>query len=105
MNMPTQMQFNDIIQKLEHAYNFYFDTPYRFNEYEIYLSNGEKLQFNFPTSRMPHLLGIQLGNIQDSRILSSVRSEDVWREVIDRSTYIYQKCLKGEASYLSLIHI
>lgn len=100
--MPTQMQFNDIIQKLEHAYNFYFDTPYRFNEYEIYLSNGEKLQFNFPTSRMPHLLGIQLGNIQDSRILSSVRSEDVWREVIDRSTYIYQKCLKGEASYYSL---
>lgn len=102
MTMPTQIQFNDMIERLEQAYNFYQDTPYHFNEYEMYLSNGEKLQFNFHPSKIAHLLGIHIGNFLNYRILSSTNAGEMWKEIIDRSSYIYQKCIKGEINYSAL---
>lgn len=102
MTMPTQIQFNDMIERLEQIYDFYQSTPYHFNEYELYLSNGERLQFNFHVSRMAHLLGINVDGFLRSQILNSTYADKIWEEIIERSIYIYQRCLKGEVNYSNL---
>lgn len=100
--MPTKYQFEQIIMKLEQIIAFFKESQYRFNEYKLYLSNGKAIEFTFKPQNIPHLLGINIGNLKTSKILSSNKPFEMLEEIIDRYTAIYQKMLRGEINYTDI---
>ena len=100
--MPSKYQFEQIITKLEEAVNFYKKTPYRYNEYKLYLSDGQVLEFMFNSQNIPHLLGINIGNLKNSKILTATKPLEMLEELICRYTAIYQKFVRGELSYVDI---
>lgn len=71
--MPSKYQFEQIITKLEEAVKLYKNTDYRYNENKIYLSNGQVLEFEFKPQNIPHLLGINIVNLRNSKILTATK--------------------------------
>lgn len=97
--MPNKYEFEQIIVSLEEAINCFKKSQRRFNEYKIYLSNGKVLEFTFDDKNIPHLLGINIGNLKTSKILSSDKPFEMLEELIERYTAIYQKMKRGEIQY------
>ncbi len=97
--MPNKYEFEQIIIKLEEAVKLYKTTPYRYNENKLYLSNGQVLEFMFKPQNIPHLLGIDIGILKNSKILTATRPLDMLEELITRYTAIYQKIVRGEIAY------
>ena len=97
--MVTQYQFEQLITRLEDAIKFYKTTPYRYNENRLYLSNGKILDFMFQKHYIPHLLGINIGNLKTSKVLLSDKPLEMTEELIQRYTAIYQKMQRGELKY------
>ena len=97
--MPTKYEFEQTIVDLEEAINCFKKSQRRFNNYKLYLSNGKVLEFTFDGKNIPHLLGINIGNLKTSKILSSDKPLEMLEELIDRYTAIYQKMERGEISY------
>ena len=97
--MPNKYEFEQIIVSLEEAINCFKKSQRRFNEYKIYLSNGKVLEFAFDDKNIPHLLGINIGNLKTSKILSSDKPFEMLEELIERYTAIYQKMKRGEIQY------
>ena len=100
--MPSKYQFEQIITKLEEAVKLYKNTDYRYNENKIYLSNGQVLEFEFKPQNIPHLLGIDIVNLRNSKILIATKPLDMLEELIDRYTAIYQKFVRGEIAYFDI---
>lgn len=100
--MPSKYQFEQIITKLEEAVKLYKNTDYRYNENKIYLSNGQVLEFEFKPQNIPHLLGINIVNLRNSKILNATKPLDMLEELIDRYTAIYQKFVRGEIAYFDI---
>lgn len=100
--MPSKYEFEQIIIKLEEAVKLYKNAPYRYNENKIYLSNGQILEFMFKPQNVPHLLGINIGNLKNSKILIATKPLDMLEELILRYTAIYQKFVRGELSYYDI---
>ena len=65
--MPNKYEFEQIIVSLEEAINCFKKSQRRFNEYKIYLSNGKVLEFTFDDKNIPHLLGINIGNLKNKQ--------------------------------------
>lgn len=102
MTIPTQIQFNDIIEQLADAVEFYSKTPYRYNQIRLNLSNGKVLDFEFHKSKIAHLLGINIQGFRTYKILSSTDAYGILEELIERSSYVYQRILNGEVNYFDL---
>lgn len=100
--MPTQIKFYDIMGKLEEVLAFYEQTSYKYNQYQLYLANGTRLEFDFSKKRLAHLLGIKVGGFQTNKILQATNAENLLDEIAQRYSYVYQKCSKGEARYFDL---
>ncbi len=103
--MPTKYEFEQIIIKLEEAINFFKNSPYRFNEYKLYLSNNKTIEFTFKPQNIPHLLGINIGNLKTSKILSADKPFEMLEELITRSHAIYQKMTRGEINYSDIFSL
>lgn len=97
--MPSKYEFEQIITKLDEAVKLYKTTGYRYNQNKIYLSNGQVLEFSFKPQNIPHLLGIDIGVLKNSKILNSTKPLDMLEELINRYTAIYQKFVRGELAY------
>lgn len=97
--MPTKYAFEQIIMKLEEIVKLYKNSPFRFNKYKLYLSNGKVIEFSFKPQNIAHLLGINITSLKASRILLSNTAFEMIEELIDRYTAIYQKMANGEACY------
>lgn len=101
--MPSKYEFEQIILKLEEAVKLYKKSDYRYNENKLYLSNGQILEFMFKPENIPHLLGINISVLRNSRILSSNKPLDMLEELIQRYTAIYQKFVRGELIYSDIV--
>jgi len=102
MAIPTQEQFNDIIEQLADAVEFYNKTPYRYNQIRLNCSNGKILDFEFHKAKIAHLLGINVQGFKTYKILSSTDSYGILEELIERSSYVYRRILNGEVNYFDL---
>ena len=101
--MPSKYEFEQIIVKLEEAVKLYKKSDYRYNENKLYLSNGQILEFMFKSENIPHLLGINISALRNSKILSSNKPLDMLEELIQRYTAIYQKFVRGELIYSDVV--
>lgn len=101
--MPSKYEFEQIIVKLEEAVKLYKKSDYRYNENKLYLSNGQILEFMFKPENIPHLLGINISALRNSKILSSNKPLDMLEELIQRYTAIYQKFVRGELIYSDVV--
>lgn len=97
--MPSRYEFEQIISKLEEIVKLYKTSDYRYNENNLYLSNGQVLEFMFKPEYIPHLLGINVGVLKNSKVLFANRPLDMLEELIERYTAIYQKFVRGELYY------
>ena len=86
--MPTKYEFEQTIVDLEEVVNCFKKSQRRFNNYKLYLSNGKVLEFTFNDKNIPHLLGINIGNLKTSKILSSDKPFEMLEELIDRYTEV-----------------
>lgn len=102
INKPTKYQFNEMIERLNKAVEFYKNTRYKFNEIKMFLSSGKKIEFSFRKDNIPHLLGINTFNLKNRGILEASKSFDMLEEVINRSNYIYEKIEKGEINFFEI---
>lgn len=64
--------------------------------------NGTQLEFNFSRQRLAHLLGIKMEGFSNNHIVNFSNSYELLEEVVKRSKYIYQKCVKREVQYSAL---
>jgi len=99
---PTKYQYNQMIERLNAMVELYKQTDYKCNDIKVFLSNGKRLEFSFRKQYIPHLLGIDIGYLKNSKILNATTSFEMLKELIERSGYIYNKIEKGEIRFFDI---
>lgn len=93
MAMLEKEQYNELIRMIDKAINLYKNTPLKFNEYKLYLSNGETLEFKFEQHQIAHLLGVNPAVLKG--YISSTNSFESLEELVDNSSHIYHLIQMG----------
>ena len=94
--MPSKYEFQQLIEKIEEAINLYKNSPCRFNENKIFLSNGKAINFEIKPHNVPHLLGININNLKNSKFLKETKPLDMVEELINRYNTFYERMIRGE---------
>lgn len=99
---PTKHQYDEMIERLNKMVEMYETTDFKYNEIKAFLSNGQRLEFSFKKQHIPHLLGINIGILKNSKILNATSPFEMLKELIERSGYVYNKIIKGEIRFFDI---
>ena len=94
-----QYEFQTIIERLDNAIKYYKKVHRYSTKYRLFLTDGNKLDFGFNDENIAHLLGINIPNLVNSKILDSQYSFDLLEELIDRYTKVYNDIKNGKIRY------
>lgn len=102
MAIPTKYQYNEMMEKLEKAVELYDTKNYKYNEFKLYLSNAEVIEFKFYYNNIAHLLGININTLISSKMFTETRSYEILKGLIRKKDSIYEKCKNNYLNYDSI---
>ena len=84
-------EFEEKLQKIKDALNFYDNKHYESKKFTYALANGEKINYNIPENAIAHLLGVNTNYLLSTSFLrpKSNSSIDVLRELCNNDNWYY----------------
>lgn len=102
MQINTKEDFDNLFDRIKKLVDRYDNNSYHFNQYKIFLANGEKLFFEIAPSSIPHLLGINIDYLRSTNFFKSQNAYDILKEFLENSYSIYTKVKEGHLSLNSI---
>ncbi len=102
MSISTKGEFDEIIEKIKSLVIQYENNSLHFNQYQIYLANGDKLSFEVSPKVVPHLLGIRLDYLIGTNLFKSQDAYSLMKDFLENSYSVYRYVQEGRLFYTSL---
>lgn len=99
MSINTKNEFDQIIERIQKLVERYETNVLHYNQYQMYLANGERLSFEITSQSIAHLLGIRLDYLRSTGIFKNQDSYNLLKEFIDSSYSIYRNVKDGHLSF------
>lgn len=102
MSIDTKADFDNLIERIQDLVQKYENNVLHYNQYQIYLANGEKISFEVSPWSIAHLLGIRLDYIKSTRLFKNIDAYLLLKEFLENSYSVYRYVQEGHLSYNSL---
>lgn len=102
MSIDTKADFDNLIERIQDLVQKYENNVLHYNQYQIYLANGEKISFEVSPWSIAHLLGIRLDYIKSSNLFKNTDAYLLLKEFLENSYSVYRHVQEGRLSYSSL---
>lgn len=102
MTIKTKDDFDFIVEKIKVLVERYENNVKHHNQYQFYLANGEKLNFEVFPQSIPHLLGISMDYLKATNLFKTKDYSVLLKEFLNSSSLIHQQVQKGCLRYESL---
>ena len=95
----SQYEFQTIIERLDDAIKYY-KKVHRYNtKYRLFLSDGNKLDFELNDGNIAHLLGVNTPNLINYKILDTQYSFESLETLIEKYTKVYSDIKNGRINF------
>lgn len=102
MSINTKADFDYLINRIQDLVQKYENNVLHYNQYQIYLANGEKISFEVPPESIAHLLGVRLDYIISTNLFKNTDAYLLLKEFLENSYSVYRNVQEGRMSYSSL---
>lgn len=102
MTIHTKADFDNLIDRIRDIVEKYENNVLHYNQYQIYLANGERIFFEVSPWSIAHLLGIRLDYIKSTNLFKNTDPSLLLKEILENSYSVYRHVQEGRLSYSSL---
>ena len=81
----NKAQFDDYLNRIRELVNSYINesNDYKYNNYMLFLANGEVIKYSFNDNNIPHLLGIDFTSLISRNEIDKNDSIDMLYQILD----------------------
>ena len=92
-------ELENLFNEIQDIIGYFEQSQFNTRRYQLYLCNGDKINFSIPKDRIAHLLGINIDQLNATRLFKNKNSFELLKEIINDPYRINKLVNEGRLSY------